>query len=372
MDRGGEADGYGVPRRRSWIICCGEQSPVSRQCNERCHRTSAVSRDPPSITGGYRRSQAVTNGYRERLTVAASLSGRGAATRRPRCRRLHRGRGATTDRAGACRPACLYCPAIVTSLSRASDFSYPHSHPYYPHTFSHPRRPTSPPQDALSGAALRDCARILVPRPRAPSQGGAHGISNVEVSTPVGSHGGFGPKPPTGWHLSSHLLESSLHAAFGRQTPRNVGGAHASPAASAADHTGHASPAPPKPDLTSSASRVPATPATGRSSAACLLSPASSFTSPLALSLPRAADLPPFPRHYVRRLWRESSPLPLDASRPLLVLYTSGSTGKPKGIVHTHGGYQVGLCATVHAVFAPQPARDVMLVVATPGWITGA
>ena len=39
--------------------------------------------------------------------------------------------------------------------------------------------------------------------------------------------------------------------------------------------------------------------------------------------------------------------------------------------MHTHGGYQVGLCLTTQAVFAPQPASDVFLVIATPGWITG-
>jgi acrylyl-CoA reductase (NADPH)/3-hydroxypropionyl-CoA dehydratase/3-hydroxypropionyl-CoA synthetase len=58
-------------------------------------------------------------------------------------------------------------------------------------------------------------------------------------------------------------------------------------------------------------------------------------------------------------LWRLISPLPVEASFPLFVLYTSGSTGKPKGIVHTHGGYQVGLLATSKAVFGlgpPTPA----------------
>ena len=59
--------------------------------------------------------------------------------------------------------------------------------------------------------------------------------------------------------------------------------------------------------------------------------------------------------------------------QPLFILYTSGSTGKPKGIVHVHGGYQVGLVETCRAVFDLRPERrgDALLVIATPGWITG-
>jgi acrylyl-CoA reductase (NADPH)/3-hydroxypropionyl-CoA dehydratase/3-hydroxypropionyl-CoA synthetase len=74
---------------------------------------------------------------------------------------------------------------------------------------------------------------------------------------------------------------------------------------------------------------------------------------------------------FVRGLWQLQPLCPVEASHPLFILYTSGSTGKPKGIVHAHGGYLTGLCATTELVFAVQPQSDAMLVVATPGWITG-
>ena len=89
----------------------------------------------------------------------------------------------------------------------------------------------------------------------------------------------------------------------------------------------------------------------------------------------RASDGEPVsslaPTPLIRALWRLASPTPVDASHPLFILYTSGSTGKPKGIVHAHGGYEVGLCLTTRVVFDLQSARDTLLVLATPGWISG-
>jgi acetyl-CoA synthetase len=45
----------------------------------------------------------------------------------------------------------------------------------------------------------------------------------------------------------------------------------------------------------------------------------------------------------------------MDAEDPLFLLYTSGTTGKPKAIVHTHGGYQVGVAATLKYAFDMKP-----------------
>ena len=75
----------------------------------------------------------------------------------------------------------------------------------------------------------------------------------------------------------------------------------------------------------------------------------------------------------VRNAWQLASPTPVEASHPLFVLYTSGSTGKPKGIVHTHGGFEVGLIKTSRVVFDLQGSgrRDTLLAVGTPGWIMG-
>lgn len=61
---------------------------------------------------------------------------------------------------------------------------------------------------------------------------------------------------------------------------------------------------------------------------------------------------------------------PVDSEDPLFILYTSGSTGKPKGIVHTQGGYAVGVYATTKFVFDIKE-KDVYWCTADVGWITG-
>ncbi len=61
---------------------------------------------------------------------------------------------------------------------------------------------------------------------------------------------------------------------------------------------------------------------------------------------------------------------PLDSEHPLYILYTSGSTGKPKGILHTTGGYLVGVYCTTKYVFDVRE-EDVYWCTADVGWVTG-
>ncbi|HMO59354.1 MAG TPA: acetate--CoA ligase [Roseiflexaceae bacterium] len=62
--------------------------------------------------------------------------------------------------------------------------------------------------------------------------------------------------------------------------------------------------------------------------------------------------------------------VPVDPEHPLYILYTSGSTGKPKGVMHVHGGYAVGISATLHLTFDIKE-EDRYWCAADPGWVTG-
>jgi len=63
-------------------------------------------------------------------------------------------------------------------------------------------------------------------------------------------------------------------------------------------------------------------------------------------------------------------PVWLDSEHPLYILYTSGSTGKPKGILHTTGGYLLGIYCTMKYVFDLRD-EDIYWCTADVGWVTG-
>ena len=60
----------------------------------------------------------------------------------------------------------------------------------------------------------------------------------------------------------------------------------------------------------------------------------------------------------------------MDSEDMLYLLYTSGSTGKPKGILHTTGGYMLGVSYTHRTVFDLHD-DDVYWCAADIGWVTG-
>ena len=60
----------------------------------------------------------------------------------------------------------------------------------------------------------------------------------------------------------------------------------------------------------------------------------------------------------------------MEANETAFILATSGTTAKPKLVVHTHGGYQVGIHSMAQWCFGMKPT-DVWWAMSDIGWIVG-
>jgi acetyl-CoA synthetase len=78
--------------------------------------------------------------------------------------------------------------------------------------------------------------------------------------------------------------------------------------------------------------------------------------------------------HWYADLVRQERPVAqteaMDANDPLFILHTSGATGRPKGVVHSHGGYMVGVNRTFTWVFDVKDT-DIFWCTADLGWVAG-
>ncbi|MGE4291103.1 MAG: acetate--CoA ligase [Desulfovibrio sp.] len=72
----------------------------------------------------------------------------------------------------------------------------------------------------------------------------------------------------------------------------------------------------------------------------------------------------------VRRERKDAPVEVVEAGDPLFYLYTSGASSHPQAVVHSHGGYMVGVQRTFSQVFDVKPT-DIFWCTSDPGWIMG-